>query len=68
MTMVKGTVIRDCFDGILSPPPTQRPKTFNLIFETPAGAPMELQVAAHVAAIDAILATYRGYISYAQDL
>ena len=61
-------VIRDCFDGILSPPPTQRPKPFNLIFETPAGAPMDLQVAAHVAAIDAILATYRGYISYAQDL
>lgn len=61
-------VIKDCFEGILSPPPWQHPRPFNLIFETPAGVPIDLQVAAHVAAVDAILATYRGYISYAQDL
>jgi hypothetical protein len=34
----------------------------------PAGAALDLQIAAHGAAVDAILATYRGYISYAQDL
>jgi protein MpaA len=61
-------VISECFEGILAPPPDQRPKPFNIIFETPAGAALDLQVAAHVAALDAVLATYRGYISYAQDL
>jgi hypothetical protein len=61
-------VIRDCFQGILAPPPAQWPQPFNLIFETPAGAPIELQIAAHVAALDAVLATYRGFIAYAQGL
>jgi hypothetical protein len=61
-------VISDCFCGILSPPPDQEPHAFNLIFETPAHAPFDHQVAANVAALDAVLATYRGFISYAQDL
>jgi protein MpaA len=61
-------IICDCFPGILAPPPEHQPKPFNLIFETPAHASLELQSAAHVAALDAILATYRGYIAYAQDL
>jgi murein peptide amidase A len=61
-------IISDCFKGILAPPPDQEPRAFNLIFETPAHAPFDHQVAAHVAALDAILATYRGFISYAQDL
>jgi hypothetical protein len=61
-------IITDCFQGILAPPPGQHPRPFNLIFETPAGVPLDIQAAAHVAALDAILATYRGYISYAGDL
>jgi murein peptide amidase A len=61
-------IISDCFKGILAPPPEQHPRPFNLIFETPAKVALEVQVAAHVAALDAILATYRGYISYATDL
>jgi murein peptide amidase A len=61
-------VICQCFEGILAPPPDQHPRPFNVIFETPASAALELQVAAHVAALDAVLATYRGYISYAQGL
>jgi hypothetical protein len=61
-------VICECFQGILGPPPRQWPQPFNLIFETPAGAPIELQIAAHVAALDAVLATYRGFIAYAQNL
>jgi murein peptide amidase A len=61
-------VISDCFCGILSPPPDREPHAFNLIFETPAHAPFDHQVAANVAALDAVLATYRGFISYAQDL
>lgn len=61
-------VIADCFQGILSAPPEQRPRPFNLIFETPAQMDLELQVAANVAALDAILATYRGMIAYAQGI
>lgn len=61
-------VISDCFHGILSAPPEQDPRPFDLIFETPAHAPFELQVAAHVAALDAIIATYRGMIAYAQGI
>lgn len=61
-------VITECFHGILSPPPDQKPRPFNLIFETPALAPFGHQVDANVAALDAILASYRGFISYAQDI
>ncbi len=61
-------VICDCFTGILAPPPDGASRTFNLIFETPAHAPLEQQVAANVAALEAILATYRGFIAYAQNL
>jgi len=61
-------VITDCYRGILSPPPGQRPRPFNLIFETPAREPFGLQVAANVAALEAIVASYRGLLSYAQHL
>jgi hypothetical protein len=59
-------VISDCFHGILSPPPEQNPRPFNLIFETPAQAPFTDQVAATVAALDNIIANYRGFIAHAQ--
>jgi hypothetical protein len=61
-------LIHDCFAGVLSAPPEQSPQPFDLIFETPAHAPFDLQVAATVAALEAIIATYPGFISYAQDL
>ena len=61
-------VIHDCFRGVLSPPPGQQPRPFNVIFETPAHAPFALQVAAAVAALDSIVAGYRGFIAYAQNL
>lgn len=61
-------VISDCFQGILSAPADQTPRPFNLIFETPALAPLEVQIAANVAALDAIVSTYRGFIAYAQDI
>lgn len=61
-------IICDCFPGILAPPPECTSRAFNLIFETPAHAPLEEQIAANVAALHAILATYRGFIAYAQDL
>ena len=61
-------VIHDCFRGILSPPPGQQPRPFNVIFETPARAPFALQVSAGVAALNSIVAEYRGFIAYAQNL
>lgn len=61
-------LIRDCFAGVLSAPPEQQPRPFDLIFETPAQAELELQVCATVAALKAVLAAYPGFIAYAQDL
>lgn len=61
-------VVSQCYAGILSPPPGRDLRAFNLIFETPGAAPIARQVAAHLAALAAILATYRGFIAYAQDL
>lgn len=61
-------VISDCFNGILSPPPEQKPRPFNLIFETPAHALFTDQVTATVAALETIIARYRGFIAHAQYL
>jgi hypothetical protein len=61
-------VISDCFHGVLSAPPEQQPRPFNVIFETPAHAPLPQQIAANVAALDAILSAYRGDIAYAQSI
>lgn len=71
--MIDGFVAREgmigeCFCGVLSPPPDQDPRPFNLIFETPAHAPFDHQVLANVAALDAIVAHYRGFIAYAPNL
>ncbi len=61
-------MIRDCFPGVLSAPPAQRPQPFDLIFETPAAAPEALQVRAIGAALDSILAEYRQFIAYGLNL
>ncbi len=61
-------LICDCFSGVLSAPPEQRPKPFDLIFETPAQADFHAQVEATTSALISILKTYPGFISYAQDL
>jgi hypothetical protein len=61
-------VIGDCFKGVLAPPPEQRPRPFEIIFETPARALLEQQVAAAAIALETILAEYRGFIAYAADL
>ncbi len=61
-------LIHECFEHVLSAPPEQRPRPFDLIFETPAHAPFGLQVSAAVAALDTIISTYPGFIAYAQDI
>ncbi len=70
---IDGFVARDgkieaCFEGVLSAPAGQRPRPFDLIFETPALVPVELQVEAAVTALDTILDEYRVFLAYAQNL
>jgi hypothetical protein len=61
-------IICDCFHGVLAPPPDQKPRPFEIIFETPALALLESQVAAAAIALETILTEYRGFIAYAADL
>lgn len=61
-------VIRECFQGVLSPPPKLRPRPFEIIFETPQAAPLLLQQAAMMAALQTILEAYRRFIAYAANL
>ena len=61
-------VIHRCFEGVLAAPAEQRPRPFDLIFETPALAPHEMQVLACVAALETIFGEYRGFIAHAQYL
>lgn len=63
-----GGIIRECYEGILSAPPEQRPRPLEIVFETPALAPMDQQVIATVEAVKTILAEYRALQAYAADL
>ena len=62
------SLICQCHQGVLSAPPDQSPRPFDLIFETPANAPFDLQVGATVAALESIISAYPAFIAYAQDL
>jgi protein MpaA len=62
------SILCDCFGGVLAAPPDQSPQPFDLIFETPALAPLDRQVDATVAALHSILGEYRKFIAYAQDI
>lgn len=61
-------IIRQCYEGILSAPPEQRPRPLEIVFETPALAPMDQQVTATIEAVKTILAEYRKLQAYAADL
>lgn len=61
-------VIGDCFSGILAPAPDQRPRPFEIIFETPARLAVEQQAAAAQIALLSIIATHRAFIAYADNL
>jgi murein peptide amidase A len=60
--------IESCFQGVLAAPPGQRPRPFDLIFETPAQVQINRQVEAAVTALDTILDEYRVFLAYAQNL
>lgn len=61
-------VIHYCYPGVLSAPPDQKPAPFDIILETPALAPIELQAAAAHEGLLAILREYRRFISYGGEL
>ena len=65
---VEDGIIEDCFQGILAPPPEQKPRPFEVIFETPAAAPMTQQVEAISCALRAVLKEYRGFIAQGANL
>ena len=61
-------IIHQCFCGVLAAPPVQRPQPFDIIFETPALEPLDVQAQAAAVALQAILDGYRGFIAQGQDL
>ena len=61
-------LISQCYEGVLSNPAELHPLPFEIIFETPQGAPFPQQTAGAVAALDAILREYRQFLAYGQDL
>lgn len=60
--------IETCYQGVLAAPAGQRPRPFDLIFETPARHQLDRQVEAAVTALDTILDEYRVFLSYAQNI
>jgi len=60
-------IIYHSYEGILAAPMQSEPP-FEIIFETPHLAPMELQVQALVVAVRTILTEYRQLISFAANL
>lgn len=61
-------IIKDGYEGVLCAPPEQRPRPFEVVFETPALAPLSRQVEATVIAVKTILAEYRQLQAYAANL
>lgn len=61
-------MIYDVYEGILAAPAEVQPVPFEIIFETPHFAPMDLQVAALDIAMRTILQEYRGLIAFAQNI
>lgn len=61
-------IIYDHYEGILAAPKKMEPMPFEIIFETPHHAPMELQIEALVVATKTILSEYRRLISFAVNL
>jgi murein peptide amidase A len=62
------SVLRDCYPGVLSAPPEQEPKPFDIIFETPALAPYAKQVDATVTALETVLTEYRRFLAFSVGL
>lgn len=61
-------IIVDGYTGILGAPPTQKPRPFEIVLETPSHAPADLQVESHIAAVLTMLDRFRVMISEAQNI
>jgi hypothetical protein len=61
-------IIEQGYTGILGAPPTQKPKPFEIVFETPHAAPLEDQIKAHTTAMTTMLERFRVLISEAQNI
>ncbi len=61
-------IIYKSYEGVLAAPAEIEPVPFEIVFETPHHAPMELQAQAVVVALHTIMAEYRQLISFAQNI
>lgn len=61
-------IIEDWYSGVLGAPPTQKPRPFEIVFETPSHAEPTLQVEANVAAILTMLGSFRAMIAEGQNI
>ena len=61
-------IIEQGYPGILGAPPVPGPKPFEIVFETPNAAPLDLQIEAHIAAVESILGNFRSMIAQAQNI
>ena len=61
-------IIEQGYDGILSAPPEQKPRPFEIVFETPHHAAFDTQVEAHIVAVQTILDRFKVMISEAQGI
>ncbi len=61
-------IIYDVYDGVLAAPAQMSPVPFEIVFETPHSAPLDLQVQALVVAIRTILVEYRRLIAFAANI
>lgn len=63
----KGIIV-DGYDGMLTAPPKQHPRPFEVVFETPHNSPVEDQIQAILLAVSAILEQYQVLISQADNI
>lgn len=61
-------IIEQGYEGILTAPPSQKFRPFEIVFETPHLADAERQVQAHLAAIAVILERFKVLISEGQNI
>jgi murein peptide amidase A len=61
-------IISQHYEGVLAAPREMEPEPFEIIFETPQKAPMDLQVEAFLAALRTIMTEYLLLLSFAQNI
>jgi murein peptide amidase A len=61
-------IIHKHYEGVLAAPAEMNPAPFEIIFETPQLAPLDLQVQALLLALRTIMTEYRQLMSFAQNI